>query len=474
MQDLAESRVTKLNAIWSRAAHIEGETLHRSNEYVKHLASEIPRNNPVLDSMMYVRHNAGPWQEPVNCAFEPSPVWLDDDRMASTESAKTFLRNVLGKRKGQLGELKISTDQKRKELDNAKRIKQNIREGREKKVDEIECARGIFQLLDQLHAVERQKISAETEVLTVVAAVGDVSRGARSHEFKAQTFKIPTNCDLCGERIWGLSAKGFDCRDCGFTCHSKCELKVPADCPGEQDKDARRRLKVERQEAARVHVVEEVIPERQSAAPPLTRSDTINSMNTLSSGYSANPRPSIAEPMTTPQANQNGEDDGPPKPKPKAIITSKPRVLAPPPVAYIAPPTNGDIDEGKENRGKMLYSYQKTGADEISVDESTEVAILEPDGKLLAVVDILSLMNDRWLWLDESSGRATRRPRARFLRRGTRPHFSSTLRCRTTALDILCLLRLPGRKHRQLDYRRSEEKRTSSRAKARRQKAAVR
>ena len=44
--------------------------------------------------------------------------------------------------------------------------------------------------------------------------------------------------DLCGDKIWGLSAKGSTCTDCGFSCHSKCEMKVPAKCPGVLDKAA--------------------------------------------------------------------------------------------------------------------------------------------------------------------------------------------------------------------------------------------
>jgi ribosomal protein L37E len=70
---------------------------------------------------------------------------------------------------------------------------------------------------DDLHQVERKRLTAEVETSTITSVVGDVSLGAKNHNFKSQTFKIPTNCDLCGERIWGLSAKGFDCRDCGYT-----------------------------------------------------------------------------------------------------------------------------------------------------------------------------------------------------------------------------------------------------------------
>lgn len=41
LQDLSETRVNKLNTIWSLAAQIETQTLTRSTEYLKHLSSTL-------------------------------------------------------------------------------------------------------------------------------------------------------------------------------------------------------------------------------------------------------------------------------------------------------------------------------------------------------------------------------------------------------------------------------------------------
>ncbi|KAB8339311.1 hypothetical protein FH972_022244 [Carpinus fangiana] len=378
LQDLSESRIAKLNRIWSAAAQIETQTLTRSTEYLNHLSTEIPRNNPLLDSMMFVRHNAAPWQDPQDFAFEPSPVWHDDDAMMVNETAKVFLRNILSKSKGSLGELRREVDRERREVEKAKQLRQAIREGRDQK-DEIEASRAGFTLQEQLHDVERRHITADVEVSSITAAVGDISIGARAHNFKGQTFKIPTNCDLCGERIWGLSAKGFDCKDCGFTCHSKCEMKVPADCPGETDKEAKKKLKAERQEAARVaQPVDDPVPERvaSTAAPgSLSRQDTVNSMNTLSSGYAASANRSVSG---LPSQETRDSPDEPPKPKPKIAAGS--RLKAPPPAAYIKDTGAASNGSGpSEKRAKMLYAYQANGADEISVAEDAIVVVVEAD-----------------------------------------------------------------------------------------------
>ncbi|ESZ93784.1 BZZ1 protein [Sclerotinia borealis F-4128] len=380
LQDLFESRTIKLNGIWSLAAHLETGMLERSTEFVNHLSAEIPRNQPTLDCMMFVRHNVGPWQEPPDKPFEPSPVWHDDDAMMVGDTAKVFLRNVLSKSKLQLGDLRREVDKKRREVESTKRVKQQIREGKDKR-DEIEVVRAIFALQEELHQVDHKRLTAEVETSTITEVVGDVTLGSKSHNFKSQTFKIPTNCDLCGERIWGLSAKGFDCRDCGYTCHSKCEMKVPAECPGEQTKDEKKKLKAERQETANVIKAPGTgLADSVAELPTMSRSNT---MNSLSSGYAASAHRSVSA--------KSPAEETPPDPVAdrrsissslKPGILKKNRVVAPPPTAYISElPGSGVVNgsSSNEQKGKMIYAYDANGGEEVTVAEGKEVVILEPD-----------------------------------------------------------------------------------------------
>ena len=394
LQDLSETRVSQLNRIWSHASKLENDALSRSMDHVRHLSSEIPRNDPRLDSIMFVQHNVTNWHEPPDVGFEPSPVWLDDNMMAVDEMAKVFLRNILGKSKGQIKELRRDSEAKRREIDKVKALRQSIREGRDKR-DEVEVVRAIFSMQDDLHEIDRKRMAAEVETSTITAVVGDISLGAQNHNFKSQTFKIPTNCDLCGERIWGLSAKGFDCRDCGYTCHSKCELKVPADCPGEQTKEERKKLKAERQAMSNVVVAPAAngsSPEGVSELPALSRSNT---MNSLSSGYAASAQRSVSGAGSRIHAEESNQDRN----STPQTVTSKPstlrknRVVAPPPAQYVSEaPSNGLYELGggggvrssrnTEAKGKMLYPYEASGDGEISVEEGVEVLINEPDGML--------------------------------------------------------------------------------------------
>ena len=381
MQDLSETRVFFVNSMWSLASRLENDAMQRSSDHMQFLSSEIPRNDPKLDSMMFMRHNVAPWQEPPDMGFEPSPVWHDDSRMVVDDQAKIFLKNILLKSKAQRNELRREVDQKQREVEKARQIRQNIRDGKDKR-DEVDVVKGTFALQEELHESERKWISAEVETSTIISMVGDISIGAQNHNFRSQTFKIPTNCDLCGDRIWGLSAKGFDCVDCGYTCHSKCQMKVPADCPGEQTKEAKKKLKTERQAAATAAAA--TPPPTTNGNPPpagvaeLASLSRSNTMNSLSSGYATSAQRSVSGPARSPAAELDG--DG-------ASSTRKNRIIAPPPTSYISE-APGDIPNGSGSkggiRGRMLYPYQATDAGELTVDEGTEIVLVEPDGKRLS------------------------------------------------------------------------------------------
>ncbi|KAI1177155.1 hypothetical protein F4777DRAFT_217145 [Nemania sp. FL0916] len=378
LQDLSEFRTLKLNSIWTMAAKLEATMLTQSTTMMDHLSQEIARNQPHLDSMMYIRHNMGGFQEPPDKAFEPSPIWHDDDAMVTDEPAKIFLRNVLNKSKSQLGELRREVDKKRREVEGVKRLKQKVREGTEKK-DEVLVVTHLFSLQEDLHQVDRKRLTAEIETSTITSAVGDVTLGAKNHNFKSQTFKIPTNCDLCGERIWGLSAKGFDCRDCGYTCHSKCEMKVPAECPGELSKEERKKSKADRQTTTGPQLKPATgMPDHVTEPPDLTRSNT---MNSLSSGYAASAHRSISGQVTNPRSSSEDVTPELPGSRPAA---RKPRLVAPPPTAYISElpgssVSNTSTARENEQKGKMLYTFDAGGDGELSVTEGQEVTILDPD-----------------------------------------------------------------------------------------------
>ena len=396
LQDLSEFRTTKLNQLWTAATGLESATLQESNSLVQNQAHEISRNVPQLDSNMYMQHNAVVWNDPPDKAFEPSPVWHDDDTMVTDEQAKVYLRNVLAKSKGQLGDLRREVDKKRREVEGLKRAKQRVRNGTEQK-DEVDVVRMIFSMQEDLHQLERKRISAEVETSTITSAVGDVTLGARNHNFKAQNLKLPTNCDLCGDRIWGLSAKALACRDCGYMCHTKCEMKVPAECPGELSKEERKKIKAERQEQANTLLKPgTILPDHVAdMGPSLSRANTMSSLSSRRSvsasvggGSATSPGPMLEVTEDAPP------EQAAPTTQRKSMIISgtlrKNRVIAPPPAAYISElpgstPDGPSTSSATEQKGKMLYSFEAAGDGEITVREGRDVLVLEGDGEFFFI-----------------------------------------------------------------------------------------
>lgn len=328
---------------------------------------------------MFLQHNAIQSQEPANMEFEPSSIWHDDSAIITDDAAKVFLRNVLGKSKAQVRELRVEADKRKRNVDSSRQIRQEIRQGKDGR-SEIDIVRNIFQWQESLNEVDRKWLTAEVETSTIISVAGDLSLGAQNHNFRSQTFKIPTNCDYCGDRIWGLSAKGFDCQDCGYTCHSKCQMKVPAECPGEQSKEEKKKLKGVRQEQAGSAPTIDLESSTASAtAPSLTRQNT---MNSLSSGYAASATRSVSNVATQPTPEDQPVDAPAPVAETKPNAGRKHRVMAPPPSAYVSAPPPMESSAPSKARGKMLYPYEAAGADELNVRDGQEVTIIEPDGKL--------------------------------------------------------------------------------------------
>lgn len=52
----------------------------------------------------------------------------------------------------------------------------------------------------------------------------------KPHRFVINNFKGLNFCEFCGNFLWGFTAQGVRCEDCGFVAHKKCSELVPAKC----------------------------------------------------------------------------------------------------------------------------------------------------------------------------------------------------------------------------------------------------
>jgi len=202
----------------------------------------------------------------------------------------------------------------------------------------------------------------------------DLERGASTHKFKSSSFKIATNCDFCHERIWGLGNKGLNCKDCGYACHSKCEMKVPATCPGVLDKSAKKALKEEKRAQATLDVGNGDGYKSSEISRSNTMTSTLSATHSAEGGGTLSPTKSIST-----------------RPSVTAPSPARARVLAPPPMKYIAPPPESIAELPTDDnliKGRMIYAYNAVGEGEISVAEGRDVFIVEPDGIYLKCLSL--------------------------------------------------------------------------------------
>lgn len=197
-------------------------------------------------------------------------------------------------------------------------------------------------------------------------------------------------------------------------------MKVPAECPGELSKEERKKTKVDRQAATGTLLKPTPgTPDHVAELPDLTRSNT---MNSLSSGYAASAHRSISGQVVNPRSPEDTTTPELPGSRP---VARKPRLVAPPPTAYISELPGSSVNgshatKTNEQKGKMLYSFEAGGDGELSASEGQEVSIVEPDGMLSILnpqyAQTLTLIHRR-IWLGQSPRWAQGRNRARNISR---------------------------------------------------------
>ncbi|XP_077299635.1 beta-chimaerin-like isoform X2 [Arctopsyche grandis] len=57
-----------------------------------------------------------------------------------------------------------------------------------------------------------------------------IGKYTKEHSFKVHTFKGLNWCEFCANFLWGFTAQGMKCEDCGFIAHTKCSKLVPSHC----------------------------------------------------------------------------------------------------------------------------------------------------------------------------------------------------------------------------------------------------
>lgn len=242
LQQLNELRVSSMNDTWALAENLEKACYQRAIVHKDSAIGYIAQNRPEMDSAFFVNHNTGGWMEPGDFAFEPSPIWHDTDSLVTNDSALVYLRNMITKTRQTLAQVDDALDTKARELAELEATKDryiaNPAAGNVTPVLNVSAfpanadSQKILDLERQSRLLQNEQTRMRVELQTVTSIVGNIDEGSAPHNFRSTSFAIPTSCNFCGHSIWGLTRQGLTCRKCDYTCHAKCEMKVPATCPG--------------------------------------------------------------------------------------------------------------------------------------------------------------------------------------------------------------------------------------------------
>ena len=340
-QDLNEIRVQRLNTIWAKAVQIEQSCLIKQGGHLGRSLEAVGRNDPSLDTAMFVQHNTSNWSEPLAFGFEACPIWHDTADLVVDDGAKVYLQNGLAKSRRELKELQTTVANKKRELDGLKKLKvAYLADPSRGTIEDIMT--NLLSSRADINPYDVRRHKLETEVATVTQIAGNIDSGLTEHDFKSASFAIPTTCDFCGSTIWGMSRKGFHCKACSYNCHKNCQMKVPSNCTQEKGN-------------------------KRSAIPD---DDQMTRTTTSDSAYGVGDRPAVIHDSDSEDATSMTSS------APSSLRKTTParRNMAPPPSSgFSAAPAS------RSSGSKVLYAYDAANPGELSISEGDVVTVLEGD-----------------------------------------------------------------------------------------------
>ncbi|CAO1617973.1 unnamed protein product [Sympodiomycopsis kandeliae] len=215
---------------WTGHIASHGEQLAEKGHQVENNVQSVDLGN---DHSVFMEFNRRRFDMPTNFAFEPCQGFFDTEEMSTdSTSSKTFLENMVLTKQGQLSELMPMIESKSKEITGLKKL-QDAYLNQRSLGDPNEVTDKLLDSIRQSITLEITASLLASEIETIFTD-GKIDSEtflslAKPHLFEPKNFTIPTNCQLCQSKIHYLN-KGLICKSCSFTCHLKCQPKVPANC----------------------------------------------------------------------------------------------------------------------------------------------------------------------------------------------------------------------------------------------------
>lgn len=228
-QTVQSRLVTRFAKILLYAQSLQLSHLDVLRSRITNIQSKLNQVDPLKDQSLFMDCNVKPFTAPGDWKFEPCSTHYDTNAMSIEPTPKVFIQNKLRRCREKMEELRPLIETKRNELNRlSSQVQAYTADHSLGTIDELtdDYLEAEHQLA--LYTSSERILTAEIE--TILAAVGDDEGAHKPHTFKSSVFSIPTQCGYCKSSIWGLTKQGKTCKLCGLSVHSKCELKIPADC----------------------------------------------------------------------------------------------------------------------------------------------------------------------------------------------------------------------------------------------------
>jgi len=228
-QRLQSNLLRGLTIILQQAQALQTNHLSNLQSRVTAAQQALAAIDIVKDQDLFVTYNLRPFTVPGDWGFEPCTGYYDTGEMSVEQAPKIVLQNKLSKCRSQLQDTTNLINSKNKEVEQLSKVVDAYTSDR--MLGDVDDVTNNY--LDYRHELSSLQctetgLNAEIEIISI-ALEGDEG-SQHPHDFKSASFSIPTTCGYCKSSIWGLSKQGKTCKSCGLSVHSKCELKVPADC----------------------------------------------------------------------------------------------------------------------------------------------------------------------------------------------------------------------------------------------------
>ncbi|KZT27410.1 hypothetical protein NEOLEDRAFT_1240354 [Neolentinus lepideus HHB14362 ss-1] len=233
-QNLQTQLLNQFVAILSQAQDLHMAHLDSLKGRVSKVQDSLAKVDAKQDQDLFIDYNIRPFAPPADWTFEPCKSHYDTGDVSVESGPKVFLQNKLSKSRAKLQELAPLLESKRDEVARFFQLFASYTGDRSLGNTE-EISDDYLDAQHQLTFYETSACILQAEIDTISSALEGDEGAQKPHSFKNSSFSIPTQCGYCKSSIWGLSKQGKTCRLCGLSVHSKCELKVPAECTGSKE-----------------------------------------------------------------------------------------------------------------------------------------------------------------------------------------------------------------------------------------------